>query len=75
MNAREQNRRDFPDAAALLDLVRTMNPTARIVYAENEQGKTVGKRDPGPWISGESIVRADDFSRHHIRSVRAGKAA
>lgn len=58
MNAREQNRRNFPFAAAMLDAVRTMDPSSRMTYAANDAGKTVGKRDPGPFVSGAQYVSA-----------------
>jgi hypothetical protein len=71
--AAERNRRDFPFAAEMLDTVRTMDPTARIVYAENAEGRSVGKRDPGPWISADQIIRADDYARIRVRGVREGR--
>ena len=48
--SREQaNRARFPAGAELKDLFATQGMNGRIVYAENAQGETIGKRDVGPW--------------------------
>lgn len=47
--AREANRTRFPLAAQMLDGLEAGGITAQVVYAENAQGETIGKRDPGPW--------------------------
>lgn len=45
--AREENRRNFPFAAAALDEMREVFGTGvKLVYAE-ENGKTVGKKSKG----------------------------
>lgn len=53
MNAKEQaakrNRERFPFAAEMLDALKVGGISARIVYAENADGESVGKRDQGPW--------------------------
>lgn len=53
MNAKEQaakrNRERFPFAAEMLDALKAGGIDARIVYAENMKGESVGKRDEGPW--------------------------
>lgn len=46
---RERNRERFPFAAKWLDTLKAGGIDARIVYATNAAGETVGKRDPGPW--------------------------
>jgi hypothetical protein len=69
------NRARFPDAAADLDVIRANGfPNATIRWAQNAAGNEIGKRDPGPWINAEVLIRADDYARNRIRSVRAGKA-
>lgn len=53
MNAKEQaakrNRECFTLAAEMLDVLKAGGIDARIVYAENASGESVGKRDQGPW--------------------------
>lgn len=53
MNAKEQvakrNRERFHFAAEMLDALKAGGIDARIVYAENAHGESVGKRDQGPW--------------------------
>ena len=44
-DAAQRNRARFPAAAEGLDLLRREFPNARVVYAENAQGETIGKRD------------------------------
>jgi hypothetical protein len=46
---RERNRERFPFAAEMLDALKAGGIYARIVYAENANGESVGKRDQGPW--------------------------
>jgi hypothetical protein len=46
---RERNRARFPFAAEMLDVLNAAGFDARITYAENAQGESIGKRDPGPW--------------------------
>ena len=46
---RTRNRERFPFASEMLDALKAGGIDARIVYAENAQGETLGKRDPGPW--------------------------
>lgn len=46
---RERNRERFPFAAEMLDALKAGGIDARIVYAENMKGESVGKRDQGPW--------------------------
>lgn len=59
VKSREQaNRARFPAGAELKDLFAAHGMDGRITYAENAQGEKVGKRDGGPWIDGELIVRA-----------------
>ena len=48
-NERQRNREQFPLAAEMLDALNAGGLAARIVYAENAQGETIGTRDPGPW--------------------------
>lgn len=55
---RQRNREQFSFAAEMLDALNAGGITAKIIYAENAQGEKVGKRDEGPWIDGELIVRA-----------------
>ena len=59
---RQRNREQFPFAAQMLDVLNAGGLAAKIVYAENAQGETIGKRDPGPWIDGDLIVRAADWN-------------
>lgn len=47
--AKAENRTRFPLAAQMLDGLEAGGITAQVVYAENAQGETIGKRDPGPW--------------------------
>ena len=46
---RKRNRERFPFAAEMLDALKAGGIDARIVYAENADGESVGKRDQGPW--------------------------
>lgn len=46
---RERNRERFPLAAEMLDVLKAGGIDARIVYAENMKGESVGQRDGGPW--------------------------
>ena len=46
---RKRNRERFPFAAEMLDALNAGGIDARIVYAENADGESVGKRDQGPW--------------------------
>ena len=46
---RQRNRARFQFAAEMLDALNAGGITAKIVYAENASGETIGKRDPGPW--------------------------
>lgn len=46
---RQRNRERFPFATEMLDMLKAGGIDARIVYAENAEGETIGKRDPGPW--------------------------
>ena len=57
---RQRNRERFPFAAEMLDALKAGGIDARIVYAENATGETIGKRDAGPWIDGAEMVRAAD---------------
>lgn len=45
----DDNRKRFPFAAEMLDAFKAGGITATVVYAENAQGETIGKRDAGPW--------------------------
>ena len=67
MNAKEQvakrNRERFPFAAEMLDALKAGGIDARIVYAENATGETIGKRDVGPFADGIAMVRAMDAHR------------
>lgn len=47
--AREANRARFPLAAEWRDALEAGGIPATVVWAENAQGETVGKRDAGPW--------------------------
>jgi hypothetical protein len=49
--AKADNRARFPFAAEMLDVLEAGGITAQVVYAENAQGETVGRRDPGPWAT------------------------
>ena len=57
---RESNRARFSFAAEMLDALKAGGIDARIVYAENAAGETIGKRDAGPWVDGTEMVRAAD---------------
>ena len=61
---RTRNRERFPFAAEMLDVLKGAGIDARIVYAENATGETIGKRDPGPWCEYlPNGVRAMDAHR------------
>ncbi|MDE2106864.1 MAG: hypothetical protein KGL39_57140 [Patescibacteria group bacterium] len=61
---RQRNRERFPFAAEMLDALKAGGIDARIVYAENAAGETIGKRDPGPWCEYlPNGVRAMDAHR------------
>lgn len=47
--AKADNRARFPFAAEMLDALEAGGIPAQVVYAENTQGETVGRRDAGPW--------------------------
>lgn len=47
--AKADNRARFPFAAEMLDALEAGGIRATVMYAENAQGETIGKRDPGPW--------------------------
>jgi len=47
--AKADNRARFPLAAEWLDVLAKADIPATVVYAENAQGETIGKRDMGPW--------------------------
>lgn len=55
--AREKNRARFPIGAEALAWANENFPCSpgtrghSVVYATNEKGETIGKRDPGPWAS------------------------
>lgn len=73
-SAREQNRERFPAAAELMDIVRAGGMDGSIVYAENAQGETIGRRDPGPWVDADLIVRAADWNDRALGRVRRDAA-
>lgn len=54
---RERNRERFPLAAEMLDALKAGGMDARIVYAENAAGETIGKRDAGPFVDWTLIER------------------
>lgn len=47
--AKADNRARFPFAAQMLDALEAGGIMAKVVYAENAKGESVGKRDAGPW--------------------------
>ena len=52
-DARDQNRRDFPECARVMDLLSAFEP--RVIYVE-EGGKSRGKSsDDEPWITWPDI--------------------
>jgi hypothetical protein len=47
--AKADNRARFQLAAEWLDVLAKAGIPATVMYAENAQGETIGKRDPGPF--------------------------
>lgn len=46
-----------------VDLLRANGfPSASVAFMDDGNGWTRGKRDPGPWIDGDLIVRAADWN-------------
>lgn len=58
MSAAQQNRDAFPGVAAMVDQVRAVFPTAKVIWA-TENGKDLGKRPDDSqemWISAEGYI-------------------
>jgi hypothetical protein len=45
----QANRARWTLAAEWLDVLANAGIPATVMYAENAQGETIGKRDAGPW--------------------------
>lgn len=57
------NRDRFPMAAQMLDALKAGGMDAKVMYAENAAGETIGKRDASPvvdWTLIERIKRWND---------------
>ena len=54
---RERNRERFPFAAEMLDVLKAGGIDARIMYAENAAGETIGNRDASPVVDWTLIAR------------------
>lgn len=59
----QANRDRFPMAAQMLDAMKAGGMDAKVMYAENAAGETIGKRDASPvvdWTLIERIKRWND---------------
>ena len=57
---RTRNRERFPFAAEMLDVLKAGGIDARIVYAENAVGETIGKSDRAGEVDGIAWVKHAD---------------
>ena len=70
VDRREQNRRDFPGVAQIVDSLTAAFGPVKVLHAI-ENGKEIGNPQPFDGIDADKVIAADDWHKHvQKRGVR-----